>query len=120
MRQPELSHEAQLAVAETVREMASPTRTSWEAIAALVCCLTFIFTRPPSESNGIPFLLDHSTAHFIGDFVLLAFSAGFGFSAARNEECHGRLTGAVIFAFSIIVICDWMHLLLNWRERWWG
>jgi hypothetical protein len=105
---------------DEVHPEAAPRDISWESIAAGLCMVTYFLTRPPSVSNGIPYLVDHSVFRFVVDIVLLACSAGLGWWALQNERSHGRIVGTTCLVVSAYLLLDWFHLLLNWRERWWG
>lgn len=115
----ELTPEGKQVITDSVREIATPVLRSWESTAAFICFVIYILARP-LVSSRTPYLLDRTVLGMVADFVMLAICAGCGLSAARNPRRRGRLMGAIILAASIIAICDWGHLLLNWRTRWWG
>ncbi len=120
MAHVELTPEGKQVIADSVREIATPVPRSWESTTAFICFVIYVVALPPVVSSKTPYLLRHSVPAMITDFVMLAICAGCGLSAARNPRRRGRLMGAIILAASMIAICDWVHLLLNWRTRWWG
>lgn len=100
------------------RGIGSSAKLPWESIAGVLCLLLYFFIRPPIMDNGIPYLLESSPVKYVIDFILLASALGFGFSAARCNR--GRHTGIITCLVAIALLSNWLHLLINWKQRWWG
>ena len=116
----ELTLEGTQVVGDSVREIATPKKSSWESTTALICFVFYLLTRPPVVSSRTPYLLGRSFPAFLADFIMLSICAGCGLSAARNRQRRGRLIGTIILAATLIAIYDWIHLLVNWQARFWG
>lgn len=95
-------------------------RIRWESLVAGGLTIIFFATRPPSMDNGIPYLLERSTIAFSCDLILLAAVFGLSISVVRRKDTPGRFACLVMLIFSLFVLIDWLHLLLNWKARWWG
>lgn len=108
-----VSPDAHREMIETLREINAPPRGSWEAIAASICFLGFLFTLVlrPSISSDVPFVLDHPIHVFVCEFVLLSLAAVLGFSSLREESTPDRLIGGFVFVLASVVICVWLFML---------
>lgn len=111
MESPELTEEAKHAIAGAIRQIASPEPRSWESIAAVVCLLASGSMQSPVVSSRLPYLLRQSRVELIVCLTLLAFSAGLGWSAARNQQRRGRIVGAIVLVLSMILIGGWVCYL---------
>lgn len=100
----ELTAEAKEAIKGSVREIATPARSSWDAIGALLCSMGVISTLPPVVSGRTSILLQQSLFQLFLHFSLLAFAAGFGWSAARNRHGEGRIVCRVIFVVATYLL----------------
>lgn len=108
MKTPELTDEAKYAIAGAIREIASVEPRSWESIAAPLCLVGSWVMLSPVMTSRLPYLLRQSRAEWIVSLTLLAFSAGLGLSAARNQQRRGRLLGTIVLVVSIVMISGWI------------
>jgi hypothetical protein len=108
MESPQLTEEAKHAIAGAIRQIASPEPRSWESIAAIICLVGSWSMQQPVMTSRLPYLLRQSRTELILSLTLLAFSAGFGWSAARNQQRQGRILGAVVFMLSMMMIGSWV------------
>ena len=84
-----------------------------EAVAAGICMWVYYLRYVVIASNGIPYIARHPVPYYIGEFVLLTFSAGFGWSAIRRRPGFGRYAGLVVFAITGSLVCSWLWYLMR-------
>ena len=116
MDRQDLDPQVKEAVKQAVREVASPSVPSfcWEAISGFLCLLLYFMNSPEVVSgSGSSYLLNTSLFKFISNFVLLAFSLGLSFSAARQKK-RGRIIGVITFGVASLFLGEWLHFF--WRE----
>jgi hypothetical protein len=95
-------------------------RISTEGIAAAALLVLYLLMRPGLADNATPYLLDRSLPSMVFDIVVVAVAFGLSVSAARKPIRLWSSAGVVSLAVSGLLLLDWAHFLLFWRERRWG